>query len=167
MGKNAIHELAHSLNILNDYQPATVTVDGLDYKESLSAGLVSGGIATNVIPDAAVLTVNYRFAPDKSAAEAILHLETLFEGFDVVVTDQAEGAKPGLNLPAALDFSAAIGKEVRPKYGWTDVARFSAMGIPAVNYGPGDPSLAHADNENVPVGHLIDVEAGLRAWLSL
>ncbi len=91
----------------------------------------------------------------------------MFEGFDVVVTDQAEGAKPGLNLPAALDFITAIGTEVRPKYGWTDVARFSAMGIPAVNYGPGDPSLAHADNENVPVGHLIDVEAGLRAWLSL
>ena len=167
MGKNAIHALAHSLNILNDYQPATITVDGLDYKESLSAVLVSGGIATNVIPDAAVLTVNYRFAPDKSAAQAILHLETLFNGFEVVVTDQAEGARPGLNLPAAVDFIAAIGTEVRPKYGWTDVARFSAMGIPAVNYGPGDPSLAHADNENVPVGHLIDVEAGLRAWLSL
>ena len=167
MGKNAIHALAHSLNILNDYQPATITVDGLDYKESLSAVLVSGGIATNVIPDAAVLTINYRFAPDKSAAQAILHLETLFNGFEVVVTDQAEGARPGLNLPAAVDFIAAIGTEVRPKYGWTDVARFSAMGIPAVNYGPGDPSLAHADNENVPVGHLIDVEAGLRAWLSL
>jgi succinyl-diaminopimelate desuccinylase len=119
-----------------------------------------------VIPDAAVLTVNYRFAPDKSAAEAIAHLEILFEGFEVVVTDQAEGAKPGLNLPAALEFIAAIGTEVRPKYGWTDVARFSAMGIPAVNFGPGDPSLAHADNENVPVGHLIDAEAGLRAWLS-
>jgi succinyl-diaminopimelate desuccinylase len=167
MGKNAIHALAASLNILNDYQPRTVTVDGLDYRESLNAVLVTGGIATNVIPDAAVLTVNYRFAPDKSAAEAIGHLETVFDGFEVVVTDQAEGARPGLNLQAALEFIAATGTAVRPKYGWTDVARFSAMGIPAVNYGPGDPSLAHADNENVPVGQLVDVDAGLRAWLSL
>jgi succinyl-diaminopimelate desuccinylase len=167
MGKNAIHALVSSLNILNDYQPATVNVDGLDYRESLNAVLVSGGIATNVIPDKAVLTVNYRFAPDKSAAEAIGYLENLFEGFEVVVTDQAEGARPGLNLPAAIEFIAATGTAVRPKYGWTDVARFSAMGIPAVNYGPGDPSLAHADNENLPVGHLVDVDAGLRAWLSL
>jgi len=167
MGKNAIHALVSSLNILNDYQPATVNVDGLDYKESLNAVLVSGGIATNVIPDKAVLTVNYRFAPDKSAAEAIGYLESLFEGCEVVVTDQAEGARPGLNLPAAVEFIAATGTAVRPKYGWTDVARFSAMGIPAVNYGPGDPSLAHADNENLPVGHLVDVDSGLRAWLSL
>lgn len=167
MGKNAIHALVSSLNILNDHQPATVNVDGLDYRESLNAVLVSGGIATNVIPDKAVLTVNYRFAPDKSAAEAIGYLESLFEGFEVVVTDQAEGARPGLNLPAAAEFIAATGTAVRPKYGWTDVARFSAMGIPAVNYGPGDPSLAHADNENLPVGHLVDVDSGLRAWLSL
>jgi succinyl-diaminopimelate desuccinylase len=167
MGKNAIHALAASLKILNDYQPATVTVDGLDYRESLNAVLVSGGIATNVIPDSAVLTVNYRFAPDKSTAEAVAHLEALFDGLEVVVTDQADGARPGLNLPAALEFIAATGTEVRPKYGWTDVARFSTMGIPAVNYGPGDPSLAHADNENVPIGQLLDVEAGLRSWLSL
>lgn len=166
MGKNAIHELAAPLRVLNDYQPATVTVDGLDYRESLNAVLVGGGIATNVIPDAAVLTVNYRFAPDKSAAQALKHLQQLFEGFQLTLTDQAEGARPGLDLPAAKRFIEATKSEVRPKYGWTDVARFSSLGIPAVNYGPGDPSLAHADNENVPVGHLFDVEAGLRGWLT-
>ena len=166
MGLNAIHLMAEPLNILNQYQPQTVTVDGLDYRESLNAVVVSGGIATNVIPDLAVLTVNYRFAPDKSAAQALDHVRELFAGFDVVLTDEAEGARPGLDLPAAKKFIAATGSEVRPKYGWTDVARFSSLGIPAVNYGPGDPSLAHADNESVPVGHLFDVETGLREWLT-
>ena len=167
MGENAIHALLEPLQILNDYQPETINVDGLDYRESLNAVWVTGGIATNVIPDSSVLTVNYRFAPDKTAAEAIEKLQGLFEGFDLKVTDEAEGARPGLDRDAAVQFLAATGAKVGPKYGWTDVARFSAMGIPAVNYGPGDPSLAHADNENVPVGHLFDVEAGLRGWLSL
>ncbi|MDG2496631.1 MAG: succinyl-diaminopimelate desuccinylase [Aquiluna sp.] len=167
MGQNAIHELLKPLEILNNFQPETVNVDGLDYRESLNAVWVTGGIATNVIPDNAVLTVNYRFAPDKTAAEAIVKIETLFQDFNVKVTDQAEGARPGLDRDAAIQFLAATGAKVGPKYGWTDVARFSAMGVPAVNYGPGDPSLAHADNENVPVGHLFDVEAGLRGWLTL
>jgi succinyl-diaminopimelate desuccinylase len=166
MGENAIHKLSQALQTLSDYQPATVAVDGLDYRESLNAVLVSAGIATNVIPDQAVLTINYRFAPDKSAAQALAHLEELFDGFELTLTDQAEGARPGLDLPAAQKFIQATKSEVRPKYGWTDVARFSSLGIPAVNYGPGDPSLAHADNENVPVGHLFDVEAGLRSWLT-
>ncbi len=167
MGENAIHSLMEPLQILNSYHPETVNVDGLDYRESLNAVWVSGGIATNVIPDAAILTVNYRFAPDKTAAEAIAKLREVFVGFDLQVTDQAEGARPGLDREAAMHFVAATGAKVGPKYGWTDVARFSEMAIPAVNYGPGDPSLAHADNENVPVGHLFDVEAGLRGWLSL
>ena len=167
MGQNAIHELLKPLEILNNFQPETVNVDGLDYRESLNAVWVTGGIATNVIPDNAVLTVNYRFAPDKTAAEAIVKIEKLFQDFNVKVTDQAEGARPGLDRDAAIQFLAATGAKVGPKYGWTDVARFSAMGVPAVNYGPGDPSLAHADNENVPVGHLFDVEAGLRGWLTL
>lgn len=166
MGENAIHKLAPALEKLSSYQPQTLTVDGLDYRESLNAVLATAGIATNVIPDLATLTVNYRFAPSRSGEEAEALMREFFEGFDVKVTDLAVGARPGLNTPQAQAFIASLGTEVKPKYGWTDVARFSSLGIPAVNYGPGDPSLAHADNENVPVGHLFDCEAGLRRWLS-
>lgn len=166
MGHNAIHDLAGALEILKNFEPQTITVEGLDYRESLNAVLVSGGIATNVIPDQAVLTVNFRFAPSRSGAQAKAYLEELFAGFELEVTDLAEGAKPGLELPQAQEFIQATKAQPMPKFGWTDVARFSQLGIPAVNYGPGDPSLAHADNENVPVGHLFDCEAGLRAWLT-
>ena len=166
MGENAIHKLAPALEKLANYQPQTLNVDGLEYKESLNAVVASAGIATNVIPDLATLTVNYRFAPSRTGEEAEALMREFFEGYELTVTDLAVGARPGLNTPQAQAFMASLGTEVKPKYGWTDVARFSALGIPAVNYGPGDPSLAHADNENVPVGHLFDCEAGLRRWLS-
>lgn len=165
MGKNAIHGLSEALNILSSFVPETVTVDGLDYRESLNAVMVSGGIATNVIPDRAVLTVNYRFAPSRSGAEAEEKLRELFPNYKITVTDVAEGARPGLNLGMAQEFVAMVKIPPKPKYGWTDVARFASLGIPAVNYGPGDPSLAHADNENVPVGHLFDCYEGLGSWL--
>ncbi len=166
MGENAIHKLAPALEKLASFQPETLTVDGLEYRESLNAVLASAGIATNVIPDLATLTVNYRFAPSRSGEEAERLMREFFADYEVTVTDLAVGARPGLNTEPAQAFMASLGTEVEPKYGWTDVARFSALGIPAVNYGPGDPSLAHADNENVPVGHLFDCEAGLRRWLS-
>jgi succinyl-diaminopimelate desuccinylase len=166
MGSNAIHALLPALKTLTEYEPATVNVDGLDYRESLNAVTAHAGIATNVIPDAATLMVNYRFAPDKSAIQAEALLREWFEGYEVEVMDVAEGARPGLNTDVAQAFIAATKTNVHPKYGWTDVARFSALGIPAVNYGPGDPSLAHADNENVPVGHIHDCYQGLKGWLS-
>jgi succinyl-diaminopimelate desuccinylase len=166
MGENAIHKLERVLGILNSYKPKTISVEGLDFRESLNAVLVQGGIATNVIPDLAVLTINYRFAPDKNAAQAQAHLEEVFSEFEIRVTDSSTGARPGLNTPIAQAFIKSVGGDPKPKYGWTDVARFSAAGIPAVNYGPGDPSLAHADNENVPVGQLFDCEKGLRGWLA-
>ena len=165
-GENAIHKLAPALAALAAYQPATVTVDGLDYREGLSAVGVSGGVAGNVIPDEAALTVNYRFAPDKHVEQALAHVAEVFAGFDVVVTDSAEGARPGLTAALALDFVAAVGAEPMPKYGWTDVARFSALGIPAVNFGPGDPSLAHTDDERVLTSQIIECERALRSWLS-
>lgn len=165
MGKNAIHGLSEALAILSNFEPETITVDGLDYRESLNAVMVNGGIATNVIPDMATLTVNYRFAPSRSGAEAEQKLRELFPNYKVTVTDLAEGARPGLNLGMAQEFASMVKIPPRPKYGWTDVARFASLGIPAVNYGPGDPALAHADNENVPVGHLFDCFEGLGSWL--
>ena len=166
MGKNAIHKLAPALAALEAYEPATVTVDGLDYREGLSAVGISGGVAGNVIPDAAVLTVNYRFAPDKSVDQALAHVQDVFAGFEIVVTDSAEGARPGLTAAIAQDFVAAVGEEPKPKYGWTDVSRFSALGIPAVNFGPGDPSLAHTDNERVLTSQIESCELALRNWLT-
>jgi len=166
MGKNAIHAAADILNRLNDYSLQEVEVDGLVYKESLNAVLISGGIATNVIPDAAVVTVNYRFAPSKSIADAEAHLREVFAGHNVTVTDASAGARPGLDQPAAQAFIAATGLPTFPKYGWTDVARFSALGIPAINFGPGDPNKAHADDESVPVAQIYSCEEALRKWLT-
>lgn len=166
VGHNAIHDAAGVLAILAAYEPASIEVDGLVYREGLNAVGITGGIAGNVIPDEAVVSVNYRFAPSRTGADAIAHLREVFAGYDLSVTDLAEGARPGLDAPLALDFLAAVGGVALPKYGWTDVARFSALGIPAVNYGPGDPLRAHADDERVAVDELLACERGLRAWLT-
>jgi succinyl-diaminopimelate desuccinylase len=165
MGKNALHGLTQALQTLSSFEPETVLVDGLEYRESLNAVMAHSGIATNVIPDLATLTVNYRFAPSRTASEVEQKLRELFEGYELEVTDLALGARPGLDLGLAQEFVASVSAAPRPKYGWTDVARFSQLGIPAVNFGPGDPSLAHADNENVPVGHLVDTHRALGEWL--
>jgi succinyl-diaminopimelate desuccinylase len=166
IGENAIHKAAPILARLADYRPREVPVDGLDYREGLNAVRISGGVAGNVIPDLCEVEVNYRFAPSRSAEEAERHVRDVFAGFELDVVDIAIGARPGLDAPLAREFLAAVGGEPRPKYGWTDVARFSAMGVPAVNYGPGDPHLAHHDEERVPIVQIEDVERGLREWLS-
>lgn len=166
MGENAIHAAAPILARLADYEPATVNVDGLDYRESLNAVKIHGGTAGNVIPDQCVVEINYRFAPDKTPAQAEEHVRALLDGFDLVCTDSSAGARPGLNAPAAASFVAAVGREPLPKYGWTDVARLSEMGIPAVNFGPGDALLAHSDNEHVHAAAIRECLAALTRWLS-
>lgn len=165
-GENAIHKLGPALAALASYEPRTVTVDGLDYRESLSAVGITGGVAGNVIPDAASIHVNYRFAPNQSSEQAIAHLREVFAGYELTVADQSEGARPGLDAAIAQNFVAAVGGEPQPKYGWTDVARFAALGIPAVNFGPGDPSLAHMDDERVLASQITECERALRAWLT-
>ena len=166
VGHNAIHDLAPVLAILAGYQPREVEVDGLVYREGLNAVGISGGVAGNVIPDEAMVHVNYRFAPNRTGEEAIAQLRELFAGFEVTVVDLADGARPGLDAPLARNFLAAVGGAASPKYGWTDVARFSALGIPAVNYGPGDPLKAHADDERVELAQITACEDGLREWLT-
>jgi succinyl-diaminopimelate desuccinylase len=165
VGENAIHKLAPALERLADYRAETIEVDGLAYREGLNAVGISGGVAGNVIPDEAVLTVNYRFAPSRSVVEASALVHGLFPEYDVTVVDASEGARPGLDAPLAQQFVRAVGAEALPKYGWTDVARFSALGIPAVNFGPGDPLKAHADDERVAVDQIHSCEQALRAWL--
>jgi succinyl-diaminopimelate desuccinylase len=166
MGHNAIHDAGRVLARLQAYAPREVAVDGLVYREGLNAVRISGGIAGNVIPDRCDLEINYRFAPDRPVAEAEHHLRELFEGYELEVVDASPGARPGLDHPAAAAFVAAIGGQVRPKYGWTDVSRFSALGVPAVNFGPGNALLAHADDERVSVSEILACEDALRRWLS-
>lgn len=166
MGINAIHGAAGVLARLNDYEPRRPVIDGLEYREGLNAVFVSGGVAGNVLPDECRVSVNYRFAPDRSPEEAEAHVREVFAGYDVSVTDSAPGALPGLSVPAAAAFVEAVGGEVAPKFGWTDVSRFSALGVPAVNFGPGDPLLAHKQDERVPCADIELTESRLRAWLS-
>lgn len=169
-GVNAVHDAGHVLTRLALYSPAEVDVDGLRYREGLNAVGIRGGIAPNMIPDSCVVTVNYRFAPSKSPAAAEAHVREILKGYEVVVTDVAAGARPGLDHPTAREFVAAVsgvtGRPPAPKYGWTDVARFTELGIPAVNFGPGDPSLAHADDERCPVVQIRDCARSLAAWLA-
>ena len=170
MGTNAIHAAHDVLDRLASYVPADVEVDGLVYREGLNAVGIRGGIAGNVVPDECVVTVNYRFAPSRTVEDAARHVTELFTGFDVTVTDAARGARPGLDDPLAADFAASVlavtGGAPAPKYGWTDVARFAELGVPAVNFGPGDPLLAHKDDERCPVGELTLCRDALRAWLT-
>jgi succinyl-diaminopimelate desuccinylase len=165
-GVNAIHGAAGVLQRLNDYDARKPVIDGLEYHEGLNAVFIRGGVAGNVLPDECVVEVNFRFAPDRSEAEAEAFVREFFDGYEVTLTDSAPGALPGLDVAAAKAFVEAVGGEVNPKFGWTDVARFTGLGVPAVNFGPGDPMLAHKQEEFVPVEHIERCEAQLRQWLS-
>jgi succinyl-diaminopimelate desuccinylase len=164
-GVNAIHRAAPILERLTSYDARMPVIDGLTYHEGLNAVGISGGVAGNVLPDLCTVSVNYRFAPDRSEAEAEAFVRAFFEGYDVHVSDTAPGALPGLDRPAAKEFVEAVGGTVNPKFGWTDVARFSALGVPAVNFGPGDPMLAHKQEEFVPIDQIRYCEQALVAWL--
>ncbi|MDT5136456.1 MAG: succinyl-diaminopimelate desuccinylase, partial [Mycobacterium sp.] len=168
LGDNAIHKLGAVLDRLAEYQARSVDIDGCVYREGLSAVRVDGGVAGNVIPDAASVTVNFRFAPDRSPDAALQHVHDVLDGLDVQIelTDSAAGALPGLSAPAAKSLVEVAGGQVRAKYGWTDVSRFAARGIPALNYGPGDPNLAHRRDERVPVGQITAAVDMLRSYLS-
>ncbi|MFI7452496.1 succinyl-diaminopimelate desuccinylase [Nonomuraea sp. NPDC049714] len=165
-GVNAIHGIEPVLARLNAYQERLPVVDGLEYHEGLNAVGVRGGVAGNVIPDECVVTVNYRFAPDLTVEQAQEHVREVFDGYEVRFVDAAPGARPGLTHPVAAAFTAAVGGTPRAKLGWTDVARFSALGVPAVNYGPGDPNLAHQQGEYVSLAKIADSERAMLAWLA-
>ncbi len=165
-GVNAIHAASGVLDRLNAYEARKPVIDGLEYHEGLNAVFIRGGVAGNVLPDECVVEVNFRFAPDRSGEDATAFVREFFEGYDIEITDLAPGALPGLDRPAAKAFVEAVGGEVNPKFGWTDVARFSSVGVPAVNFGPGDPMFAHKQDEHVPTAHIVRCEEQLRAWLT-
>jgi succinyl-diaminopimelate desuccinylase len=164
-GENAIHKAAAVLERLNAYSAREVEVDGCAYREGLNAVSIGGGVAGNVIPDECRVEVNFRFAPDRDEAAAEAHLREVFAGFDVEVTDAAPSCRPGLDRPEAAEFVAAAGGAFRAKLGWTDVARFATLGIPAVNFGPGDPNLAHKQDERVEIPRILSCAEALRAYV--
>lgn len=166
LGANAIHRAAPVLERLAAYQPGSVDVEGLTYREGLNAVAIAGGVAGNVIPDACTITVNYRFAPDRSEVDAQAHIRELFAEWEVTIVDSAPGARPGLDAPLPKAFASAVGGEPQPKLGWTDVARFAQLDIPAVNFGPGEPNLAHKPEEYVEVARIGAAEDALVRFLS-
>lgn len=155
MGSNAIHSASDILHLLSSYRADVVSIDGLEFCEGLNAVGINGGVAGNVIPDKCSVTINYRFAPNKSVSTAKSMVSEMFGSYDVVVVDEAPGALPKISEPLLKKFIEESGLPVSAKQGWTDVARFSSLGIPALNFGPGDPSLAHSDEEKVS---LVEVE---------
>jgi succinyl-diaminopimelate desuccinylase len=165
-GVNAIHAASGILSRLTSYEPRRPVIDGLQYHEGLNAVGIRGGVAGNVLPDACAVSVNYRFAPDRTPDEALAHLRDFFDSYEIEVRDAAPGAMPGLDRPAAAAFVEAVGGTPNPKFGWTDVSRFSSLGIPAVNFGPGNPELAHTQGEYVSHAHLQACLQKMRDWLT-
>ena len=173
LGDNAVHKLAPVLSRIAAYEPQTVDIDGLAYREGLNVVWLEAGVATNTLPDEAVLRVNFRFAPNRSADEAMAHFREVLgldefaaEDLTVNVEDVSPGALPGLHAAAAKELVAVAGDVVKPKFGWTDVARFSALGIPAVNFGPGDPAYCHKKDEQIPVECIAALWEDLRRYLT-
>jgi succinyl-diaminopimelate desuccinylase len=166
LGVNAIHAAAPVLQRLAEHVAREVDIDGCVYREGLQAVAIEGGVAGNVVPDACSVTVNFRFAPDRSEEQALAYVRDVLSGYEPVLLDSAPGALPGLAEPAAQHFVTAVGATPVAKYGWTDVARFAALGIPALNYGPGDPNLAHTREEHVDVRQITRAADALRSYLS-
>jgi succinyl-diaminopimelate desuccinylase len=169
MGSNAVHAAAPILARLAAYEPRRPLIDGLEYREGLNAVRIEAGVANNVIPDECTVVVNYRYAPDRSMAEAEAHVREIFADCgveEIIVDDHTGGALPGLSHPAAAAFMEAVGGTAQPKFGWTDVSRFSALGVPAVNYGPGDALFAHRRDEHVAIDRITHCENRLRDWLT-
>jgi len=183
-GENAIHGATPLLAALAAYEHEDIEVDGLTFREGINAVGIRGGIAGNVIPDACTVTINYRFSPAWSIDEAKARVETLVTGAFAAApeppngrivtweyTDESASARPGLDAPLAMAFAEAVAATGAPapraKLGWTDVARFGELGIPAVNFGPGDPERAHAsgDAERCPVSDIHRCYTALRDWL--
>ena len=166
LGDNAVHAAGEVLRRLSAYRPRDVDIDGCVYREGLQATGIRGGVAGNIVPDECVVLVNFRFAPDRTVEAAEAHVREVLDGFDVELVDLSPGALPGLAQPAAQEFLAATGTSASAKYGWTDVSRFAALGIPALNYGPGDPNLAHTRDEHVDTRLITSATAALRAYLA-
>ncbi len=169
LGRNAIHRLGPVLTALGEYEGRRVEIDGCVFREGLQAVRVEGGVANNVVPDRAMLSVNHRFAPDRTPEEAEAYVRSVLagdaDGVDFELVDMAPAAPPSLDHPLLTALLAATGRPPEAKLGWTDVARFAARGVPGTNFGPGDPNLAHHADERVSRADLETVYTVLRNLL--
>jgi succinyl-diaminopimelate desuccinylase len=166
LGNNAIHAAGEVLTRLASYEPRRVVMDGCEYREGLNAVRIEGGVSGNVVPDRCTIAVNHRFAPDRTEEQALAHVQEVLAPFECVLTDSAPAAPPRLSEPSAADFVASVGGEPQAKLGWTDVSRFAALGIPALNFGPGDPNLAHTREEHVEAPLIAECERILRGYFA-
>lgn len=166
LGVNAVHAAGEVLDRLRAYTGREVDIDGCVYREGLQAVRIAGGVAGNVVPDLCTVAVNFRFAPDRDVEQALAHVGEVLAGFALTVTDVSPAAPPGLDAPAVQEFVAATGHGATAKYGWTDVARFAALGVPALNFGPGDPGLAHTREEHVDTRRITEAVSVLRRFLA-
>lgn len=169
-GRNAIHRLAPLISRVASYEPREATLDGVTFVEQLQAVDVGGGVAPNVVPDAATLTINHRVAPDRSKDEAVSWLHdfvrpVLEDGDEFIVVDWAPSATPNLTNARLEALVQLTGQPAKGKVGWTDVATFQDLSIPATNFGAGDPLLAHRSDEFVTLGQLDDFASALGSWL--
>lgn len=173
MGHNAVHRLAPLLARVATRPERRPVIDGCEFREALEAVAVEGGIATNVVPDEASVVLSHRFAPDRSGEEAAAALREYLspalsadDGDEFILEEVAPAALPGLDHPLLARLVAATGGTPRAKLGWTDVAFFAERGIPAVNFGPGDPLLAHSADEVLSAEELTAVAQPLAALLA-
>ena len=172
-GRNAIHRLGPLLTTVAAWESRTVVLDGCTYVEQLQAVAVDGGVAGNVVPDTASVTLNFRYAPDRVMAEADEYLRQLLgssfsedEGDIWLLIDGADGAPPSLDHPLLAALVDATATAPRAKVGWTDVASFWEHGVPAANFGPGDPLLAHHPDEHVTRAQLERARTVLAALIA-
>ncbi len=171
MGVNAVHALGEVLRRLDAWETEVREVGGLAFRESLLAVGIRGGGAQNSVPDSATAIVNFRFAPDRSPVQAEKYVRDIFADLDVEieVTDCAAGARPGMDHPEFQRLSEILHetgtRAPTAKLGWTDVSRFSELGVPAINCGPGDPTLAHKADEACPLSQIGNLHRTLSSWL--
>jgi succinyl-diaminopimelate desuccinylase len=170
-GLNAIHRLGGLIDRVSEYRPRTVSLEGVEYTEQLQAVAVEGGVASNVVPDSAVITLNHRVAPDRRRDDAVSWLreylgDVIEEGDTFEVLDWAPNAPPSLENERLADLVRRTGKAPVGKVGWTDVATFQELHIPATNFGAGDPQLAHRSDESISLAQLEEFENIFRSWLA-
>jgi succinyl-diaminopimelate desuccinylase len=163
-GVNAIHELVRGLQRLVDLEPRNVELDGLTFREVVSAVRVEGGIASNVVPARASVELNFRYAPGRTREEAEARLRELVPVGELEVLSNSPSAPPALTNPLAVKLRELV-PEVAPKQAWTPVAQFAERGIDAINYGPGATAYAHKQDEQVPFANLDRCFETLRAFL--
>jgi len=152
LGDNAILRAVEGLAPLARLEPLDVEIDGLVFREVLSVTQIDGGIATNVIPALATATLNFRYAPNRTPAEAEARLRELVDGAgELELLGNSPPGRVAASSPLVQALRAAGDFALEPKQAWTPVAEFSAQGLDAVNLGPGATRYAHTQDERIEI----------------